>query len=655
MTEDNKKNILDYVTNTVEKTNPTSREIIKQINESDRTKWNDYLPSYWENFRYEGMVAPSEMTSNFIILYGGYLDQNNNSYGIITLVNEKFEPIKTFYEYSSGTKLRYIQYMKQEEDGTFYFIDDEVFSSSQREKVITSQKRFVMVNNFVVMNQTSNDYKINLRKSYVLPNNYTNFYCKNMYKDPNNSHYIFFGAVVDPSSSVYDYRGLKIFDLKVNVGSSNEWNMFTNENDRIFGSAIATFDNEGNVQYRCLVTNSLNASNDLICYSKTYTGNPTSNVIATFNSYKPYIDDINYKKQSVFLDYDNVYFVQNNQRWGNPGVVRPKYIGLYKYNFVNSTLTTIYEEYLGDYDYCNLAAIYIDKCNTDIYCNYINNVNTVDNKILADYYYQRLKQDIWNPIKIAEQKIFQYGSRSFFVKNNFNLLMAYIWQINPRNYDGSNWYVSQIKENYNILNYNGDPYIDYNSVLPQQAEVYSNNSLVFARNLYNKTINENQTNSTVVMPNTYLNNIDLVPQILLSQTNSQMVINNNPITKNIYETLYMNFINTINVINEDTGAIYPRTASYINQNINVGTQDNCESSSVGKVRINTNNSSTLETITWNDIDDTHKQTEFALQVNDTINSIELISNDELTTYVTIDTSELETGKTYNISQKLRID
>lgn len=654
MTEDNKKNILDYVTNTVEKTNPTSREIIKQINESDRTKWNDYLPSYWENFRYEGMVAPSEMTSNFTILYGGYLDQNNNSYGIITLVNEKFEPIKTFYEYSSGTKLRYIQYMKQEEDGTFYFIDDEVFSSSQREKVITSQKRFVMVNNFVVMNQTSNDYKINLRKSYVLPNNYTNFYCKNMYKDPNNSHYIFFGAVVDPSSSVYDYRGLKIFDLKVNVGSSNEWNMFTNENDRIFGSAIATFDNEGNVQYRCLVTNSLNASNDLICYSKTYTGNPTSNVIAAFNSYKPYIDDINYKKQSVFLDYDNVYFVQNNQRWGNPGVVRPKYIGLYKYNFVNSTLTAIYEEYLGDYDYCNLAAIYIDKCNTDIYCNYINNVNTVDNKILADYYYQRLKQDIWNPIKIAEQKIFQYGSRSFFLKNNFNLLMAYIWQINPRNYDGSNWYVSQIKENYNILNYNGDPYIDYNSVLPQQAEVYSNNSLVFARNLYNKTINENQTNSTVAMPNTYLNNIDLVPQILLSQTNSQMVINNNPITKNIYETLYMNFINTINVINEDTGAIYPRTASYINQNINVGTKSNCESSSVGLVQINTQTPYTQQVV-WLPVDDTHKETSFAIQVNEFIPSIEFKSADGLTTYLTIDTSSLEIGKTYTISQKLRIE
>ena len=212
-----------------------------------------------------------------------------------------------------------------------------------------------------------------------------------------------------------------------------------------------------------------------------------------------------------------------------------------------------------------------------------------------------------------------------------------------------------IKENYNPLNYNGEPYTNYNSVLPQQAEVYYNNSLVFARNLYNKTINENQTNSTVVMPNTYLNSIELVPQILLSQTNSQMVINNNPITKNIYETLYMNFINTINVINEDTGVIYPRSASYINQNINIGTQSNCESSSVGKARINANNGSTIETITWNDIDDTHKQTEFALQVNNTINSIELISNDELTTYVTIDTSELETGKTYNISQKLRVE
>ena len=49
------------------------------------------------------------------------------------------------------------------------------------------------------------------------------------------------------------------------------------------------------------------------------------------------------------------------------------------------------------------------------------------------------------------------------------------------------WFQYLIKEDYNILNYNGVEYTDYNSTLPTKAQLYSNNSLVFARNLYNKT------------------------------------------------------------------------------------------------------------------------------------------------------------------------
>lgn len=650
MTEDYKKNILNYITNMVNGTAPTTDEIFVNQVSINRTKWLNFLPTPWNNFRYEGMVAPDETTTGLGVLYGGYLDTDNNVRGIITLFNNDFEPVKTIYEYSSGTPLRYIQYMKQAEDGTFYFIDDTAFSYAQRQQVLTSQKRFVMVNNFTIQNNLTNDYEVNLRTSYVFRGNYTNFYCKNMFKNPNSSHYIFFGDAVDSASSVYAYSYLKIIGLKVNVGQANQWTLYTNSQHKFFGSAFALFDDNDNVMFRCLNTNTLASTRAIECTSKTYTGSVQTNDIATFD-FRPYIDDTNYKKQSVFLSMDEVYFVQNNQRWGIAGTPDAKYIGLYKYTFSTDKLTTIYEKSLGSYDYCSLEAIYIEKCGTDIYVQY--NTNIIGSPTnTADYYFQRLVNDTWSPILIAEDAYFVYDQRTMFVKSNFNLLQVYLYAVNPR---GQTWFQYLIKEDYNTLNYNGEPYIDYNSTVPYKAEIYSNNSLVFARNLYNLTTNANQSNATVVVPNSYLNGIDLTSKNLLSETNSEMVIDTNTTTKNIYETLYLNFINTTNVINEDTNTSYPLAAAYITENINTGTQQNCETTTVGKIRLNKNGSSEIREIYWETIDDTHKQTTIGITMTESVLSIDFISNDETTIYSTIDTSNLEVGNTYNITQSLRIE
>lgn len=647
MTNDFKIDLLNYITGNIEPTNPTNEEIFKEQNNIDRDKWINFIPETWGAFRYEGMVAPNELTSNLTILYGGYY-LDGNSYGVVTLVDENFEPIKTIYEFSSGTPLRYIQYMKQAEDGTFYYIDDEVYTYSYGQYSRNSQKRFVMVNNFTLINQITNDYQINLRTSYIFGSEYQNFYCKNMFKDPNSAHYIFFGNGANDSN--YDFTILKIIDLKVNVGEANEWTLFANDGNEVFGSAIALFDNDSNVQYRCLVTNNLPNNNNLNCYSKTYTGNPTSETVITFSEYKPYIDDANYKKQSVFLNYNEVYFVLNNQRWGS-GEEKPKYIGLYRFNFVNSNLMTIFEKYLGDYSYSNLEAIYIDRCNTDIYVQYNTNIS---NNATADYYFQRLTNDVWNPILIAEQEIFAFQRRNIFVKNNFNLLSIFLYQTTPL----SNWFVYQIKENYNVLNYNGEPYTDYNSLIPKQGEIYSDNKLVFARNLYNKTLNENSTVSTIQVPNSYLNNIDLNTKTLISETNTILINVPNVIQKNIYETLFLNYINTLNVIDEDTNEIYKTTGSYINNNINAGTEINYNNSFIAKIRINfQDNSIKIQKIFWQQIDSTHKKTVFSIYAKDYINSIDFISNDEDTIYITKNMNDfnLEIGKYYTITQFLRIE
>lgn len=649
MTENYKKNVLDYITNMINETSPTNEEIFKEEINIDRSVWVDYIPSAWNNFRYEGMVAPDETTTGLGVLYGGYIDTDNNVCGIITLFDNDFIPVKTIYEYSSGTKLRYIQYMKEAEDGTFYFIDDTAFTYAQRQQVMTSQKRFVMVNNFTVIDQLTNDYEIYLRTSYVFSGNYVNFYCKNMFKNPDSAHYIFFGAGADSSSATYSYKYLKIIGLKVNVGETNEWTLYANLQSRLFGSAFALFDSDDNVSFRCLNSPIPLASKTIDCTSKTYTGSVTTASIASFG-FKPYVDDSGYKKQSVFLSMDEVYFVQNNQRWGVSGTPEKKYIGLYKYDFANSQLITIYEKELGNYDYSNLEAIYIDKCNSDIYIQYNANIDGTNGK--SDYYFQRLINDTWNPTLVERNRSFAYDRRTMFIKSNFNLLQVYLYATNPQ---PQYWFQYLIKENYNNLNYNGEPYTSYNSLIPKQAEVYSNNTLVFARNLYNLTINSNQSNATILVPNSYLNGVNLDRKTLLSETNSEMVTDDETVTKNIYEALYINFINTINVIDEDTGTRYNNAGSYITTNLSIGTENNCEQTYMGKIRINFQGSSRTENISWQNIDDTHKYISFALELTKPIRNIEIISNDELTTYMVIDTSSLEVGNTYVINQKLRIE
>lgn len=651
MTEDFKTNILNYITNNIQKTQSSSEEIFAEQKSIDRSAWLSFLPPLWNNFRFEGMIAPDESVTGLGVLYGGYTDENNNSHGIITLFDDNFEPVKTFFEFSSGTKLRYIQYMKQAEDGTFYFVDDNVFTYDNGVQSISSQKRFVMVGNFTVKNQLTNDYQVILRTSYNFPNNYTNFYCKNMFKSPNSSTYVFLGNGADNTDPNYSYRYLKILGLKVNVGETNEWTLYHNEQYRLFGSAYALFDAEDNVSFRCVSTRSLLTSRTVDCVSKTYTATTTTTTpIATF-SYQPYIDDVNYKKQSVFLDMDNVYFVVDNQRWGVSGSPDGKYIGLYKYNFVEQKLTTIFSEYLGQYDFCNLAAIFIDKNVADIYVQYNTNVNNTN--YTADYYFQRLKNDVWNPILIAQNQNFNSTQRTLFVKNNFNLLQIYLYATNPRL---QTWFQYLIKEDYNILNYNGVEYTDYNSTLPTKTQLYSNNSLIFARNLYNKTENNNTTVSTATIPNSYLNDLTINNEILLSETNSKLVNSYKNITKNIYETVNLNFINTLYVLNNEKNII-DNAGIYINNNINIGTEENYNNTSIGKIRVNYDETTSLvTTITWAKTDDTHAVTEFALTLdNKQISSIDFMSNDLTTTYITVIPQDLEVGKTYKFTQYLKIE
>ena len=645
MTEEAKKNLLDYMLGKMPSESGVEEEIFQSINDIPRDDWenNEILPEYWNNFRYEGLIQVQN--SELLVLYGGYKTTDNEVRGIITILNKDFTPLKSIYQYDSGTYLRYIQCMKQAEDNTFYAIDCPDFPLDQEWSFTTSQKRFLMFNNFT--QQINNKYVLTLQKSYIFPTDYFNFYCKDMYKDNESSNYVFTGNYLKDQNSP-NFDSIRIVNLKVNVGSENEWNKWDDDGQAWFYGASYVEFQDDNFFCEILLTRNLPTNRNVNLWTKDFTQTSFNlKNIGTVN-YRAVNDTSNYYNQSIFLNKNEIYFVLNNQRWGISGQNEAKYIGLYYYNNITNEFKTIYEKYLGDYDYCNLEAIYITSKSNDLYIQF--NDIWENNEKFSDYYFQRLINNEWAP-KLVGSADFIYYQRSLFVTDEFNLLNIYAYPINPRS---QTWYLCNIKEIYNEANYNGESFIDKNSLNSHSAILYSDNNPVFARNLYNKTQNGATTTSTIEIPNSYLNDT-LVDQKDLMSVNNNMIINDtNGFTKNVYETVYLNFVNTISVVNQnETQSVYNNAvATKLNTSINNPTD--YQDLQLTKFRINyqdgTNTVSPLQATLQ---DDGSYQLLMTFYLSKLADTLELISEDEQTVYLTYNLANTEINKYYSFKQRVR--
>lgn len=650
MTEEAKKNLLDYMLGKMQSDSGVEEEIFQSINNIPRDDWenNGILPSSWNNFRYEGLIQVQN--SELLVLYGGYKTPDNEVRGILTVLNKNFKPLKSIFQYDSGTYLRYIQRMAQAEDNTFYAVDCPDFPADENWTFTTSQKRFLMFNNFT--QQINNDYVLTLQKSYIFPTDYFNFYCKRLFKDNNSSHYVMVGNYLHDQSSP-DYDGIRIVELKINVGSENEWNKIDDDGTGwLLGDSYVDFQDD-NYFFEILLNDTLNSSRELFLWTKNYSATyPTLKSIMTFD-FHPYVDSVNYKNQSVFINKNELYFVQNNQQWGNSGKLDAKYIGLYYYNISTNQTKKIYEKHLGDYDHCNLEAIYITVNNNEIYIEFNNNITSTDNGTVADYHFQRLVDNKWNPKLISNHQHFIYDRRTLFVTNEFNLLNYVSYLLNPQQ---QYWYIPNIKEIYNEANYNGEPFTDKNSLNSNSAILYSNNNPVFARNLYNKTQNGSTTTSTIEIPNNYLNDTLVGQKDLMSVNNNTIISDTNGFTKNVYETVYLNFVNTISVVNQnETQSVYNNNvATKLNTSIN--NPVDYDDLKLTKYRINyqdgTNSVSNLQATLQ---DDGSYDLLMTFYLSKQASSLDLISEDENTVYLTYNLANTDfNNKYYSFKQRVRI-
>lgn len=655
MTDEFKQTLFNYLIGKLPKEQGTTEEIFKSIDEIIRSEWVNFLPNggKWSAMRIEGLIAPSENTSNFTVLYGGYSigTVEDEAFGFIYLLNSDFEPIKLFEEYDNGAKLRYIQQMQVASDGTFFAVDDVVYSYNNEQYVQTSQKRFIMLNNFT--QQVNDDYILSLKKSYIFPNNCTNFYCKYLVKNPNSSHYFFAGSRVNNIGASLDFDAIGCIDLKINIGSENEWkfqstSLNVSSEGVIFGGAIANFDNDDNLSFKIIATGTSKSLNrPIYLYSQNYV--ETSWNRKTITSKGLYIDSIGFNNQCYFINDDIVYFVLSNEIWGNSGVIESKYIGLYKYTISSNQLEELFLENLGEADYIYTRGIYLSVNNNELYVLYCKDD---DQDEVGDFYCFRYK-DSWRPKLIAEQKPFRCRSEYFFSKSNFNLVSIFITKTT---FTESLWNQLLIKENYNSSNYSGEPYININSLIPNSAELYSDNSLVFARNLYNKSLNGNTTVATVEIPNTYLNGIDLTSKNLLSETNLTMVEDTNVTQKNIYETMFLNFINVLQVVdrNNATQVLNQEASTRLNNAIN--NADSYENAKLyGNVLLTYQDGSVKEIkYGLEDVTDTSCNITFGIYVDKLLDNAKIMSSDKSTTYQIIDLTSLEQNKYYAIRQKMEV-
>lgn len=638
MTEDYKKNLLDYITDKLQETTPTTQEIFKEEIEVLRSKWSEYMPSNWSNMRIEGFIKPNEDTSDLGILYGGYA-YDNQSYGFIILVDINMNPVEYITKFSSGTNLRYIQCMIQGDDGYFYAIDDSEMSY-QNTNIYNTQKRFLMLNNFSVA--IDGNYSVVLRESYILNGtDYQNFYCNNIYKEPSSSHFVFCGEYAYNSTSTASR--IKAIELKVNVGMSNEWS-FWKINNLVFQYAnFVSFDSQSRVKIQFIACTF--GTYKLYLEKKDYTGTSFNQTELYTFSYRIGVSELSH--QGLYLDENNVYFVQDNQDVGvSEGVDR--HLGLFHYNFTTNTLETIYDHYLATTSTTTTKyeRMQITKNDGKLYIAFYNNFNSNQ----ADYYIQRY-EGTWNPILVGEQKNYSQYQRAFYVGNKFNLLQLVLY---PTNFRNPTWYFFIAKEIYNQNQYNGESYVNGDVLSPLYSNLYSNGSLMFSRNLYNISKQNNMTMSSVEIPNTYLNDTTITQNDLISETNLQMNSNSQNWTKNIYEIVDLNFLNTISVINEDTGDTYMNSAIKINNAITDGGFTNYQNTPCNKYRINyTDNTTSIKSLYWSEIDNLHRQTMITFYVDKAIESIDLISNDETTIYLSLPI-EVEVGKYYTINQKIRI-
>lgn len=625
--------------------------------------WNTYLQEAFEELGDDTIItnavqitSPNGNNSTWLVLL---LWNSTTKKGGFLLLDENLQEQAIITKYTSNVDIGRYDNLYLDENGRIYGI--ECLPTEER-------YRFVMLSNFLV--KIGNEYKCDIRRTYNIPNGWwlvggyedITTYIK---KIPNTPKY----AIMIKENS---YNGGMIATLEINVEEGNTWktamipSLYTN-----YLRPYIIYDNNDIFTFYLLEVQTMQETRGANLYifqelteeqQGSYFNFSFKTITTVFEYFLPdkvdcyYISNREILIPMINTDFSKFYFKKITLEDDGGG----DYIG--------------YEETLWEEDaYTNDTQVIFTESNGYLFC-YASTMNKAEPGEEYQVGYKEMVYHITNKTTTISEDDFheyimqeetgssvpsQWGADFFIVQNIYNL---YNYISGMKFFNSTlNKYVCSIdvvNEVYNENNYNGTPYKSLNSMIGKQGYLYNeDDNIIFARNLYNKTIQSNKTTYSIEVPNNMLNDIGIKIQKLLSETKNTMNSNQELITTNQYEELIINFINYITIVNEndEDNPIYNREgASRLNSSISRDKDYN--NAKMTKFRVNyIDNTSVVGNLeTTSQGTSANLRVRFQVKPTTQVRNIEFISNDELTVYNTISPT-LQVGTRYKITQAVHIE
>ena len=630
MTEDYKNKLLKYLTGNLDSESGTNEpQLIDKgtINQNI----NDYLTTNLNNTAGIQGVITQEGYDCFLI-YGYYQVTEGSYEGYIYLVSKDLQPISLITEYESGTKFRPFMTLNIDENGYIYGVDNK---NALYDDTVPNSYRFIMLNKVIVSTIAEETPSVKLRQSYffnsTINNQITNFGLDGKdkcYKKVGSADYFFFASVSS---------GLGVVAFKINVGETNTWTITTNSSVYPY-NFVRIMPEYNNDNLTIVIGAKSNSNYDYVEILYTDGDTPTITPKASFDAVGSIISDV------VKIGVEDTYIAYTTYANSQYTTI------LGKANYITNNIDIFYTFEPLTADFWGVDFNF-EKTNNQIFFKYLWDDES-DETIIKSYigFISDIGVYYINGIDTEIESTSIIGR--LFINNIYNLYSIYSPQANTN--------TQKIQLVFNQNNYNGLPYEAPNCLIPNSAILYdTNDDIVFARNLYNKTISGQTTTSIVQIPNTLLNDTTIAKNDLLGQTNVILVDDDTEITKNIYETVNINFANTISIRNDNdpnNKILNPAAAVRLNSSTsNLGDYSDAKGSHI-KVNYTDNTSSiiNLDSSQVTFTSDTEATYSFDLYVNKAINNIQIVSNDNATVYQTMTNLNLVVGKTYSITQDVEV-
>ena len=664
MIENYKTNLLEYLTgNVVEETKSTTPYYLDTTNELNDNLYDfikeEFDYSFWVNGSVQCKDGKGQLNGKILFWGEGFHNENEtNSSAFLLLVDENLNPISIMTTYESGYPLFHISTLEVAEDGNIYGID---YSGTQEDNDI--RFRIVLFNNMSEIPKGYSTYTCILRNSYYiqgLTSQETQYTIRKpiIKKSPQSATY-YWAVCIEEIGAEYAAG-----TFKINVGASNEWTRYPNIifseysvtwNQVFFGKddiphAIfyenVGFDDESAIWKYTYIGNSAGENEKILENVKSYFSSTatdyTLELIPTATGYYLFLAGTDEYTTGNYRQMVKIYLVENNP------------VLLYEKHSDSSTT----ESYTINWITFNYSLV---KDNLLMYIYLQKDLTNLDSPNEVWFLMANKKGDIDASIDTGvetDESVFASFDNIFTVNNVFNLYNSILYLY------GSNGYtLVNTKLIYNSQNYNGLAYKDTNLLIGNQGIIYdTNNKPIFARNLYNYKVYNNRVNSTLNVPNNTLNDTVMSSNVLLGKTNKDIIEDNESITKNIYEDLYINYFITLNMENQNEDIYITNKAGSINLTQSAFKNGDYENAKATKMKITYDDDSTLMTSTSATINNGIATYDISVYIpsDKNIDHIDIMSEDENIVYQTI-TNEtisklnLQNNKYYHITQDVHVE